>query len=323
MAFQQSRLYLREAQVIIGPKVEGTNSAIEPVLGRLFTQNRISFQVSKSDGSEANSAKISIYNMSQASRNFLETLTPDDQKKGRGVIFLKAGYRGGLGNIFFGDIFRPQTNRGSSGGGEAITTKSSGADIITTIEAQDAGSALQNARIELSLGKGATTNQIISIARKKLFVSAGPSRGLRNKVYLKGYSFSGTIKELFDEITEQLKVTWSIQDGELVFIGEGQIDGQIAVLITPATGLIGFPTKKETGFEFTSLLNPKLRPTRAVVLQSKQLQGALFGKSVVASGAVKNGGIVGKAVKVKHAGDTDEGSFVSKVECIIPGLEKL
>ena len=89
-------LYLREAALIVGPKVTATNGPVEPVNARVF-RTRINFEVEQDGSGNANKAKIRVYNLSEESRTFLE------QKDL--VCFLNVGYEtSGLSNLFFGDI---------------------------------------------------------------------------------------------------------------------------------------------------------------------------------------------------------------------------
>ena len=87
------------------------------------------------------------------------------------------------------------------------------------------------------------------------------------------------------------------------------------------TGLLGFPTKTENGVEFVSLLNNKIRPGRAVKLESKQFQG-LRGQdqntNQVASQALEGSGAIVKVKKATFEGDTHEGSWKVTVEATIP-----
>ena len=70
MAFQDL-LYLREGELIVGPKVTSTNGPVEPSDARVF-RTRINFEISQDNSSNANKAKINVYNLSEASRTFLE-----------------------------------------------------------------------------------------------------------------------------------------------------------------------------------------------------------------------------------------------------------
>jgi hypothetical protein len=80
-----------------------TRNATVKVKDRLFF-GRIAFHISKGDKkSESNKSTISLYNLSEKSRGFLESSVTTKKKKGEKVL-LSAGYGNVLSNIFLGDI---------------------------------------------------------------------------------------------------------------------------------------------------------------------------------------------------------------------------
>ena len=219
MALEDGRLFLRSGQLIVGPKVGTTNGAQEPSEIRTFF-NRLSFKIDKSTDSTGNKSNIKIYNISQDSRDFVENLGPDKNKAARGVVFLKAGYTNDIGTIFFGDILR-------------IITERTGPDIITTLECGDGQVPLQQKKLEIGLGKGATNIQVMQIAAATLNTTLGVTKGIVKREFLNGYSFSGFVKDLLDDMTKQAGVEWNIQDGELQIFPPDSSDGQEAVVVTP------------------------------------------------------------------------------------------
>jgi len=286
----ESSLFIREAELIIGQKIETSNAAIEP-LDALSFKTRLKFKVEKTDGSEPNKASINIYNLSLESRNFIE--------RKNSVVFLKAGYQNAIGLIFFGDIAE-----------NGVKQKREGPDIITTIEAGDAEAILSEAHLELSLARGATTLQIIEAAARELNLSVGVKKDIISKTYSAGFSFSGSVKKLMDEVTRFSKVVWSIQDGELIIMNEKSNDGKEAVLLSKDSGLIGIPTKLKDAYEFTSLLNYSIRPKRLVKIETSQsLDNDKQG--VNNSKPFSDFVTVTKAI---YEGDTHEGTWQVKCE---------
>lgn len=288
-----NRLFLRQAEVIVGTKVQGTNAAVEPQDAKLI-KTRIKFSVDKQSETTPNKAKIGIYNLSQDTRNLFE--------KENVIVFLKAGYEGSLSTIFFGDLNKGQHD-------------SSGADIITNIECGDGELAIKNAIVNIGLKAGATNRQAISAAIEQLNLTRGFSEDIPLKTYLNGFTFSGRAEKLLTDLLKQVNLTWNIQDGELIIIGPSSVTTQDAVLITPSTGLIGSPTKTPQGVEFSCLLNPAIRPGRAIKLESKQFQGAFGSQANTASSSLIGSGAIVKCRRVVHEGDTHEGTWLSKVEC--------
>jgi len=273
----------RVAELIVGPKFVGTNALIEPPLARIF-RTRIKFDIEKDDGSNPNKAKISVYNLNEDSRTFVEQ---DDT-----VLILQVGYGENLSVLFFGDLSK-----------NGVTTQRVGADIITTFEAGDSQTIIKNASIEIGLAQGATNQQVLAQAIAKLKVSLGPQIGTKTVVYRNGFSYSGSVSGLLDQLSAEMGVKWSINDGEITFLGPGITEPGRIISLGPDSGLIGTPTKTKDGFKFNSLLNADIRPGKMVFVES---QIAL--------------GIAGATIKVqkgKYVGDTHEGDWLGKFEGLI------
>lgn len=271
-------LFLRKVELIAGQKVPFSNGPVEPVDGRLF-RTRVKFELELDETSDANKAKIQVYNLSEDSKNFLEQENM--------VIFLNAGYGEEVSNLFFGDIQR-------------VNEKREGADVITILECGDSEKIINSANITLGLEPGATNVQIIDEAVKKLNLGKGFQVNIPTITYQNGFSYSGSIKKLLDEMFKFVNLKWSVQGGEFQILETGKTDEQEAVVLSPNNGLIGSVTKTKDGIEFTNLLNAKLKPGRAVVIRSKR-----FGDSSEAKG---------KVTKAKFSGDSHEGKFEVKCE---------
>lgn len=299
MSIIANRQFIRSAEVIIGSKVTTTSNAPrEPVNARVFT-GRVNFSVVKTDGSEPNKATINLYNIAQDTRNFLEEKSL--------VVFLKAGYIGAISTIFFGDIVERFTSR-------------SGPDVVTKIECGDQEQILATANVQLGFQENSTNKQIIMAAADALSLTVPPRQlanipTVRNQ---KNFSYSGTARDLLEQQAELIDYNFSIQDGEIQFLPKESDDGQDAVLVTPETGLIGFPTKSQDGLQFQTLLNPEIRPKRAVKLESKQFQGQFGAKAgSTASASLDGSGQTILCTRATHNGDSQEGNWFTDVEGII------
>lgn len=300
MSLQANRLFLRSAELIVGTKSAGSRANVVPADARVIL-NRLKFSVEKSSESNANKATISIFNLSQDTRNFLE--------KSDNIVILRAGYEDNISTIFFGDITKG-------------THKRNGPDLVTDIECGDGEFALRDATVNIGLGPGATNTQIINTAIgaiTSLSVSKGFVDTIPKVTYSQGFTYSGTAKALLKDQLKQVGMEFHIQDGELNVLFPTKTDEQLAIEITQDTGLVGFPTKTKEGVDFVSLLNPFLRPGRAVKIESKQFQGAFGSQSGVASNSLVHSGSTVRVRRVVHDGDTDEGTWLSKVECVTVG----
>lgn len=300
MSIAANRLFLRQAQLIVGTKLSGGRSNIVPPNARTI-RNRVKFTVDKTSEGNANKATIQIFNLSQDTRNFLE---------GTGLfLMLKAGYQDAMSTICVADILKGKHER-------------QGPDVITSLECGDGETAMRDATVSVGLGAGAKNTQVIeqAVAAITAFnVSRGFTETIPSRSYAGGFTYSGPAKELLRTQLKNVGLEFSIQDGELNIFAPGKTDGTIAVEIGPKTGLVGFPTKTPLGVDFVSLLNPSIRPGRLIKIVSKQFYGAFGSQSGAASASVIDSGQLVRVRRAVHDGDSHEGPWLTKVETVSLG----
>lgn len=245
--------------------------------GKRLEGLRVKFDIEKTDESYPNKASISVYNLNPSSRAEVE-------KKGLALV-LSAGYGIELEDIFNGDIARP-------------ITVLEGADYVTTFEVGDGEKSFQSSRVDVTYKEGTSMKDVfIGIATSlgqtiKDLSHVGPEK------ILNGLSLSGLSRTHLDELTAKNGLEWSIQDNALQIIKKGGSTNEQAVFLSPNTGLVGIPKKKAEGIEFTSLLMPKLRPGRKVMIESKFISGVF------------------RCEKVTHKGDTHDKDWITLVEAV-------
>jgi len=261
-------LWNRSAAVSFGPRGKKNE-------GVKISGLRISFEVTKTSESTPNTAKISIYNLSPAHRALLET------EEDLGVI-LEAGYGGNLEELFAGDIRRAVTQQQTVvNKPESLTViiVNQGPDRVTTIEAASGQIAVDTVNFDKSYAAGQSTISILSDVIKSLgsvdiqdalnFLKSG---SVTDKIAQAGMALSGMATRHIDKLVDVLDLEWSIQDNSLQILPKGKQTMEEAVLLTPETGLIGSPVWKKGGIEFTALINPKVRPGRAVAITIEEKQ---------------------------------------------------
>jgi hypothetical protein len=292
-----NRLFLREAELIVGTKGLSTRANTIPGDARII-RTRIKFSIEKNSESNANKGTITVYNLSQETRNFLE--------KKDAIAMLKAGFRDFASTIFLGDILKGMNKR-------------QGPDVVTDLECGDGEFALKTALLNVSFGPGVKNTQIIDAAVAAITqynVVKGFRETIPVKTYQQGFSFSGQARDALKQQLLPVGLEFHIQDGELSIIKPDGTNKELAVLVSQDTGLVGFPTKTALGVEFTCLLNPQLRPGRAVKLESKQFQGAFGRQANIGAASLIESGDVVRVRRVVHEGDTGEGTWLSRVECV-------
>ena len=98
-----------------------------------YDRLKIIFQIEKNSESNANTAKISIFNLSEKGRALAE------QKGGR--VLLEVGYQSSIEQLFVGDITRAYISH-------------QGADWVATVECGDGADAIRSVHIDKSYAPG-------------------------------------------------------------------------------------------------------------------------------------------------------------------------
>lgn len=262
-------------------------------LVREFKGLRFTFNIEKTSEPNPNFGKFSIFNLNEESRSSLEAkdseITCRAGYAGVGVNTIESGFLFGkdLAEILF--IGQIQKN--------GIKTERIGPDIITHLECATALSKVRDSTINKSFSPGTTAITVIKEVASSMGLNISQLQTTGTETFLNGISLSGASKTVLTNVLNRLGVQWSIQDDELHIVEPDKPTAEPAVLISSSTGLIGIPTKRQDGsIVFVSLLNPKLRPNRAIILDTSTITGNF------------------RARKVVHNGDFDGGPFDSQVE---------
>jgi hypothetical protein len=103
-------------------------------------------------------------------------------------------------------------------------------------------------------------------------VAIGTITDLQDQFINNGMTVEGLAKDTLDKIAAKQGLEWSIQDHEVQFHPiEGTTGEQIAY-ISPKTGLIGKPEKKENGINFKALItSTRIRPGKFIKLVSENI----------------------------------------------------
>jgi len=273
------RLWQRSVAITLANKE--TNEAVQ------FNGLRVIFQVEKTSESNANTAKISVFNLSARGRALAE--------KKKAVVILEVGYGGQLTQLFYGDITRAYISR-------------QGPDWVTTVECGDGSEALRSVHIDKSYAPGTDLKQVIKDVAQSFVdqgkVVMGSLLGIQSEKTQTGLSLSGGSQKHLDDLAARQGLEWSIQDNTLQMMPKDGDSGLEAVLLTPQTGLIGSPIKREVagglGVEFKALIQPKLVPGRMVRIGSREVDG------------------VYKLQAVTFAGDTHGQAFYAQGKAVAP-----
>jgi len=315
--FLYQELYNRSAELVLTSLPDGANIAIKNL--------RVSFEIEKNSESNANTARISVYNLNKEHRDFIESSELH--------MSLFVGYLGinmtnkSLKNIFSGNVKKSMSEK-------------SGSDFITILECGDGERNLQELHIDKTYDYVGGTP--ISTITKDLARSLNLTFNLENIKGLTNYRFkhpvvlSGNIKAHLENITRLQGLEFSVQNEEVHIRPVDYVDNVNFFILSKNTGLIGTPIKREidlgsrkisktpislpakktkkktskekkktkfNGIEFTALLNPEISPTKTVKIESDS-DGA---SSVNGFFSVK---------KAVYSGDTFEGDWTVRCEAL-------
>lgn len=252
---------------------------------------RVSFKVERSHDSKANKAQAQIWNLNEDTRGKISIPTLKPQ------FIIEAGYRESFAQIFKGEAVEISTTRNMPG-------------VVTTVKAQD-GFRASKQRISKSFSPGTEVGDIIADVMGSLKINA--SKGLARarsgdltggiKQIFNGLTVSGNSKEELDKLAKTYGFDWSIQDDELQVLLPEEATPEVAVVMTPSTGLIGSPTRvlddkrpKKNIVRGRSLLIPAIKPGRLIQLDSLEISGSF------------------RTLTVMHTGQSDGGDFFSEWE---------
>lgn len=260
-------------------------------MGSRIEKLRISFNVIKSEDSEANDISIAIYNLSQSTRSAFETT-------GNRVV-LEAGYRDQSTVLLaVGDIVRGETSYNHP-------------DVITKVDAKDGGFGLRNARVSVTYEAGTPAKTMVQDLLKKLDIDQVEITADLTGAFRSAWSAYGSVRESLDKLAGRFGFSWSVQNNTAQITNARSPSQRSAVVLTPGTGLIGIPSKlddtrgdmdkaKESpGLLVQCLLNPAMVPGDPVVIEAKDYPRANY-----------------RIRKVTHFGDTHGGDWYSELEAI-------
>lgn len=225
---------------------------------------RVVFRVRRTLTSAPDSAQVQLYNLSEERRAVMSGLF---HRTGKARLSIASGYDGVVSDLFAGDVrkLRAGDLRGS--------------DVVTTIDADDGGDALANARLRGLSTSGLTADNMISAALAALaqegeVVTRHPSVAsvvastVSSRSYFTVVSI-GKATDLLDEAARILGARWWVRDGLLFMAQRGLPTDGVAVVL-PRTHWLSEPTEDGKGLvHVPTFLDPLITPGRQVALQGR------------------------------------------------------
>lgn len=295
-------LYLRRVQVTASAK--GADEGLD------FSNFRIKFSVQQSTLEAPNTADVRIYNLSDQTISIL-------QKGGEfSRVRILAGYDGNFGLLFDGTVVQTRAGRENP------------TDTYFDFVCADGDIAYNYAVVNQSLAAGHSAQDVLDAVSRSMQphgVSMGYAPPLSGQVSPRGRTLYGMSRTYMRDLAKTNNATWSIQNGQLILIPNGQaIPDTQAIVLNADTGMVGLPVQTQLGIVVRSLLNPQIKIGRRLQINNKSVQKTRIDTSY--TGAPNNGFLPRvaddgfyRAIVVDHRGDTRDNDYYSEVICIALG----
>ena len=245
-------------------------------------------------GSVAGQSKVDLFNLSTATRNWIET-NPARNK----VITVFAGYNGDDRNIFQGNY-------------SLVTTDRDGTELKTSIQCADGVSLWQGAHVEFSGAAdddqvyGQVVEQLAAFGIVKGHYSATVQAAFAGRTYgARPCSDSGLVGHIMDNLVRRHGFKYAVENGTLNIYDPKHYEDQDEFFLSKDTGLVGFPSKTGTDaaggiYKITSLFNPELTAGRKILVKSAAFEDVT---------ELKINSLI-------HTGDTWRGGGKTEMECV-------
>ena len=228
-----------------------TNDGGQLEIGLPFS---IDFNVVRNTLSSANTAIFRIYNLNETNRRRIAKDKYDFDLFKR-VIFL-GGYENDVPSCFNGSVTRCYSVR-------------EGTNVVTTIEAFDAGFAHANATLKNAQYPSGTLRKSIiedMILKLKDFgIEKGVIGDIKGSIS-RGNSYDGPIIKTLSELTGG---AFFIDNGEANVLSENETRKGNLQVITSESGLLGTPIRENATIEFDMIFEPRLVIGQKILINSK------------------------------------------------------
>lgn len=267
------------------------------------------FEINRGDIQTPNSCLIRVYNLSKKTINRL-------QAKEFTQVTLQCGYPNNVGTIFSGSIKYIYTGHESA------------VDSYIDIVGADGDSFYNFAVVNETRAAGVTPAGQIAVvnnASSPYGVTFNPNdqafASVDQTPLPRGKTFFGMARDTLRNIAQNNGMTWSVQDGQGQFVLLTSYRPGAIVVLTAATGLVGFPEQTQNGIRMRCLLNPSIKIGSRVQIDNASVQQFHFDLSI--PGPVQQALVptlsddgVYKVLIAEHTGDTRGNPWYSDLTCI-------
>lgn len=219
-----------------------------------LTGHRVSAKIVKAGGNSMGSAQLQIYGMSLSQMNRLSTLGMQITLERRNVITISVGAEGEtMAAVFIGTIKSAWMDAGSMPNVPFHVEAYAGLfESVRPIPASSFAGSADVATIMLGLATKMGLD----------FENNGVDKKLSNQ-YL-----SGSGRAQAQKLAENAGIELAFDVGKLVIWNPGQARGGLVPLVSPATGLVKYPSYTSTGVVLQTVFNPSISFGGTIEIQS-------------------------------------------------------
>lgn len=234
----------------------------------------ISFKAQKTSFDAANTCELTLWNLSESTRN---TLTTIDTK-----IVINAGYEDDIVDLqspeqiaFIGNVVSSTIGKGQ-------------ADNATTIILNDGQKELRDVKVEISYDENIAVKTILADVANQLGFELIDYTTSRDFSYQNGFSYVGVARKCIEKLVKRLKATWSIQNNKLQVLNKNGNTTDDPVEVKELLGMVGSPIRLDDigerangeqarkGWKVMTRIRPTIQPGGRVKLTSDEVNGSIF-----------------------------------------------
>lgn len=291
--FRQSQLRLFNRNVELTLINQSPTADFHDTSGNatVITDLRVQFEIKKNLGKAPNSCVVTVSNLSRETRGRLERKPV--------YAILRAGHDGVLHPLFAGNITYARSDMKSP-------------DWETKIQIADGGRAFSCARMNRSYAPPIRIDKILADAAASMGLKLPPdlaSVAELRQALAGGLTASAPTRDILTRLLAPYGYGWSIQDGRLQVLKEGQVNAGSAWEIDVDAGMIGspegsVPSKPGGVSELAAdvLLMSEVRPGDTIQVTSRAFHGGFF-----------------RVNDISHKGDTHGDDWKTSIKATPPG----
>lgn len=282
------RLFKRNARVTLSQPAEGAEFFRQQSTNvTTITDLRVTFTVEKSIEHDPNTCQLSIFNLAERTRMQLQRKPVH--------VRVEVAYDGQFSRLFDGDLQWAESNL-------------DGVDWETRIQLGDGLRAYKHGRISKAYRGGATVKQLITDTAASMGLTIPTTTAQAqalSRQFANGVTLSGPAYREMTRLLKPLGKEWSIQDGRLQILGDGETRADEIIRVSEDTGMKGSPSfgsppdkKKPPILRVLTLCRPEITPGGRILVESKVVAG-LF-----------------RVERLRHNGDTHGPVWDTEIEAI-------